>query len=253
MSDSFTRIQMASGLMGKFKAIREQANNIWILVEKAGQAEPIVAGIYISQYGPQVDSLIEVYSKSKKQFDAFTGMSLLDEVKSSDSRGGMMEGARQKVSPLEHIITNSQAAIGFLQQSSLLVSPEIKRKLDVLRESIEPLEDSELLYAHLVKAISELEYAHYLASAIIAGKVTDYLCSQLGGSYETVSDHLIQAGVLDPQLRDNYVKGLKRARNYYTHELRASPEPQEAVSLVADSCDFALKYNKMQLQSSLNP
>ncbi len=137
------------------------------------------------------------------------------------------------------------------------LNPQEYDRLASLRTQIKEVRDFDLnLYKHLVQAIDEYEKGHYLASSLISGKVVQYvyekLCSMLNAfevknnkkicNVELVAKRLIK--ILG--IKTEYLKGLietsKLARNYFTHDVNAIPEPHETLRLLSGACDLALKY-----------
>jgi hypothetical protein len=101
------------------------------------------------------------------------------------------------------------------------------------------------LHKHLIKAIDEYELGHYLAAALIAGKSVAYVISKLEGQTdEEKVENLVRKKLLDPKLRENFLKGSRKARNLYTHDLGAVPEPQEVLSALSDAIDIGMKFCK---------
>jgi len=141
------------------------------------------------------------------------------------------------------------------------LSSEERDKLASLRAQIEELRDFELnLYKHLICAIDEYEEGHYLSSSLVAGKVVQYIYEQLckkldaskvrddkgGCSAEQVAKQIAEVLGLKGKDRDKHLRELietsRLARNYFTHDINAIPEPQEALRLLSGACDLALKY-----------
>jgi len=133
------------------------------------------------------------------------------------------------------------------------LSSEERDRLASLRAQIKELMDFKPnLYKHLIYAIDEYEGGHYLASSLIAGKVVQYIYEQLrnklGASYdvEQIAKQMTEILGLKGKDKDKHLRELietsKLARNYFTHDINAIPEPQEALRLLSGACDLALKY-----------
>ena len=41
-------------------------------------------------------------------------------------------------------------------------------------------------------------------------------------------------------LKGQFLKAEKKARDYFTHDISAIPQPQEALALVAEACDLSM-------------
>jgi hypothetical protein len=90
-------------------------------------------------------------------------------------------------------------------------------------------------------AISEYEGAHYLASALLAGKSVVYAWEQFPGkTSEEKATNLVKAKLLKEDLKGQSLRAEKKARDYFTHDISAIPQPQEALALVAEACNLSM-------------
>jgi len=145
---------------------------------------------------------------------------------------------------LEQIAINCETALGYLKElAGPSLSVEDKDKLDSLRRQIADLEGfNENLFKHVTKAIEEYEHGHHLASALLAGKATVYVLEQLEGKDdESKADSLVKLGLLDTRMKPDFLKGARKARNYFTHDLSAIAESHDAIGMIGDACDLSLK------------
>jgi len=46
--------------------------------------------------------------------------------------------------------------------------------------------------------------------------------------------------LLKEDLKGQFLRPEKKARNYFTHDISAIPQPQEALALVADACNLSM-------------
>jgi len=193
--------------------------------------------------------------------------SVLPEIESSimdlvSVSGGDIISRGEMVAILKSIAAASRALAEALDQYlGPSLSSEERDKLASLRAQIEELRDFELnLYKHLMYAIDEYEEGHYLSSSLVAGKVVQYIYEQLckkldaskvrddkgGCSVELVAKQMAEVLGLKGKDRDKHLRELiktsRLARNYFTHDINAIPEPQEALRLLSGACDLALKY-----------
>ena len=128
---------------------------------------------------------------------------------------------------------------------------------------MERLSDFNLnLYKHLVKAIEEYENGHYLASALISGKVVQYIYDKLCSMFnalekdekgkrcktESVASQVVKLLGIERRNLKELVETSKLARNYFTHDINAIPEPHEAPRLLSGACDLALKYQAISIK-----
>jgi len=106
-----------------------------------------------------------------------------------------------------------------------------------VEEQISKIEQQLPVYAEdLRKSVAELRDSHYLASAMITGRVIDHTIDQvkssqnLGGP-EEVLDHLEEEHIIDP--RENKITdSIKSYRDVYAHELGQIPDFNEALIIL---------------------
>jgi hypothetical protein len=156
----------------------------------------------------------------------------------------------QQVGLLQQLSVECAAAIGFLETLSSPIPTVDRDRLESLRHEITSLEVFNThLFTHVSGAISEYEQAHYLASALLAGKSVIYAMEQIPGktSEEKVSK-LLESKLLKKDLKEHFLRAEKKARNYFTHDISAIPQPQEALAFVADACNLSMIL--MRLMSS---
>lgn len=93
------------------------------------------------------------------------------------------------------------------------------------------------IYANdLQKSISELESGHYLASAMIAGRVIDHTIDQIKSSQglggpEDVLNHLRENNIIDSR-EDKIADSIKSYRDVYAHEVGRVPDVNEALIIL---------------------
>jgi len=154
---------------------------------------------------------------------------------------------------LELIRNNCEIAKLFI--SSLIgdISHEDIDKLYSLRQEIEPLRKSNPeLYQHLENAIKEYENGHYLACALIAGKIFIYCHESIltGKSEEEKAKILVERGLLEEKLKELFLRGGRLARNYFSHDMLAYPKPHDSLDLLSQAVKMALIYRKLKVGSS---
>ncbi len=144
-------------------------------------------------------------------------------------------------------------AVGFLETLLSPIPTADKDKLESRRSEVNLLESFDgHLFTHVNGAISEYESAHYLASALLAGKSVVHAWEQFPGkSSEEKVGKLLQAKLLKEDLKGQFLRAEKKARDYFTHDISAIPQPQEALSVVVDACNLSLIL--MKLKSSAPP
>jgi hypothetical protein len=100
--------------------------------------------------------------------------------------------------------------------------------LESLRHEITSLEAFNAQFTHVSSAISEYEGAHYLASALLAGKSIIYAWEHFpGGTSEEKTIKLLQSKLLKKDLKEQFLRAEKKARNYFTHDISAIPQPRD--------------------------
>jgi hypothetical protein len=183
----------------------------------------------------QTRALIDSYETSRNMFQTVTTDVLLSYLQ-YDSSG------RNNIGLLQQLLVECATAVGFLETLSIPISPSDKDKLESLRGEIASLEAFDRdLFTHVDAAISEYENAHYLAATLLAGKSVVYALEQLPGkTSEDKVGRLLQAKLLKDDLKDQFLRAEKKARNYFTHDISAIPQPQEALALVAGACNLSL-------------
>ena len=182
----------------------------------------------------------------------------------SDSRILSQPSKGEVIARLKSIVAASNALAEALETfTKNSIPPKDYDRLFSLKEQIEGLRDFNLnLYKHLVKAIEEYENGHYLASALISGKVVQYvydkLCSMFNAlekeekgrrcKIESVASQVVKLLGIERRYWKELVETSKLARNYFTHDINAIPEPYEALHLLTGACDLTLKYQFIMLR-----
>jgi len=223
-----------NSLIMKFREMRERANTI---LEKA--VLPQIRRYM--QVNVQTKALIESYETARSMFAVVSkGQSVPTFLQYDQSVSDV--GQLQKLS------IECAAAMGFLETLRSPIPTADKDRLDSLRKEIASLEAfNENLFKHVNSAISEYEQAHYLASALLAGKSVVYIWEQFPGQgTESKASNLVQSGLLKGDLKGQFLKGEKKARDYFTHDISAIPQPQEALALVTDACNLSIMLEKLK-------
>ena len=193
----------------------------------------------------RLPALVESYQTSRDAFQSITRETALEEVLGPEIKEGKAYVWPMKQTIMK-LIVNCDSAVGYLKGLVTSVPKEVIDTLESQRKRITPIEGFDApLFKHLSKAIDEHELGHYLAAAMIAGKSANYVNEQLnGGTEEEKVEYLVQKKLLDPNLRENFLKASRKTRNFYSHDLNAVPEPEEALNAVSDAVDMAMKYMK---------
>jgi hypothetical protein len=224
-----------NSLVKRFSEIRNITSNVLLI---ADSMDPY-------QLSKQAKALVESYEIGRNMFTTITTDILLAYLQHTP--GG------ENVGLLQQLSVECATAVGFLETLSSPIPTADKDKLESLRGEVNSLEVFDgRLFTHVNGAISEYESAHYLASALLAGKSVVYAWEQFPGkSSEEKASKLIQAKLLKDDLKGQFLRAEKKARNYFTHDISAIPQPQEALALVADACNLSMTL--MRLRSSGTP
>jgi len=143
---------------------------------------------------------------------------------------------------LKKIEIECEGVIGALER---MISPLPKEDLDKissLREQMKKLSAglSDIYFEkNMEEAIKEYEYGHFLASALISGRVITYVLEQIQG--ESLQDKmkiLQERGIISKDERtvwEAIAKADKLARNFFSHNIKAVPQPSDVLSLLGGS------------------
>jgi len=122
-------------------------------------------------------------------------------------------------------------------------------ELRSLKEESQKVEDIEL-QKNLLKAIEEYEQTHYLASALIASRVIIHILEKIPGKKdEEKLDNLFQQGLI-PEKKDfksSILRACRLARNAFSHRISIFPDPDEALSILANSVTLSKLATKLKL------
>jgi hypothetical protein len=90
-----------------------------------------------------------------------------------------------------------------------------------------------------MEGIREYEKGHYLASALISSRVIIYSLDKIPGKTdEEKVKRLRSKGKIEKNRKDleqQFLKASKKARNFFSHDIKVFASPEEALSLLSDS------------------
>jgi hypothetical protein len=243
-----------AALAAKFKSIRGRVD---LVKTRETLSKQTTFGALLLPNIDDIDNLrtiLKVYGGARKQFQLLTANAMeLDEVIFDTNPPWTQDQLKELFGMTEALLVNCDAATAYLHSIIAPIPKDVEDNLEGQRARITPLEDFDpKLYRHLSKAIDEHESGHYLAAAILAGKTTMYLIEKWPNktSNEDIAKGLVEKGVLSQALQSSFVTGLRRARGYFTHDLASWPDISEALSMVSDSVDFAMRYWKAQADNN---
>jgi hypothetical protein len=233
------------GLKERFRSIAlaaKEVNQRTLLqsIRQEGDLNRLVGELDI-----QVPGLVESYLSAREEFHSGIKDMKLENVEVGTLHWGASDLVQLKKAVVKLII-NCESAVGYLERVGSPIPKEVIDRLEAQRGQIVPVEVFDInLFKHLSKAIDEHESGHYLAAAMVAGKAATYINGRLDGtSEEEKVENLIRKGLVDPKLKESFLRASRKTRNFYSHDLSAVPEPQEALSAVSDAVDLAIKYWK---------
>ena len=100
------------------------------------------------------------------------------------------------------------------------------------------------LFTHVTGAISEYEGAHYLASALLAGKAIMYVWEQFPGkTNEEKVGLLLKANLIKQSLKEQFLKAEKKSAKTITARMifpRFRNLRRHTRDLVADACNLSM-------------
>ena len=140
---------------------------------------------------------------------------------------------------LEVIINNCTKAIGYIDSLLMQLTPEEIDKLESLRREIAWLESERPdLHRHIIEAIELHANGYYIGSTLISAKIICYVIEKIPGKNdEEKADFLVEKGLIDSDLRPWFIRGVKRARNFFTHKIYAIPEVHESLELLSNAIE----------------
>ncbi len=236
-------IAETSGLVAKFATVEKLALNLIQEITKEQYS------LSKQRNAERLNALVESYQSAWRDFTKFFPQSkvTIDYVSGYDVKEYDYD-SHKRMALLDRLIVNCETATERLKQAMIMIPVEERDKLDSLRKALGSIEINQLVLRHLLKAIDEYEASHYFAATLLAGKASVFILEQLGGTTdEEKVQRLIVAGLVNKDLKDRFLKSARRARNYFTHDISAIPEPVDALGLVSDACDLAIKWSQLRL------
>jgi hypothetical protein len=152
---------------------------------------------------------------------------------------------------LKSIEIECEGVIGVLEHIVIPLPKEELDKLSSLRKELEDLStDLPTVYfeRNIEEAVKECEQGHFLASALISGRVIAYTLEQIPG--KTLQDKvkaLQEKGVIDKErkvVQEAVVKADKLARNFFSHDINVTPSPSDALSLLSGAVNMLKLYRR---------
>lgn len=147
-----------------------------------------------------------------------------------------IEGA---ISNMSQITLQCQKRVALLESK---ISPLTTLQISELKSLRDELEKHNTLdqttRKNIIWSIEEYEQGHFLASIMISGRSTCYLIEQIPGKgvaekNDFLKDHKIIDSSNRGEITTDFInKADKLARNYFSHDISAFPDPSDAVELL---------------------
>ena len=220
-----------AGVLSQFKSIKKHASLLRQFIIRRGLADD-----------EGLKSLVEEFKDAKIHFESIRHKQKIDiylrNIKSTEWKYRTDE---QKAL-LRTIDIECDKAIGALENIATPLSKEELKKPTPIREELEKLSGvlPDINYErNLSEAIDEYEKGDFLASALITSRVIIYALGQIpGGSDEEKVKFLREKGIIEKDRKDvheSIIKASRRARNFFSHNIKVFPRPSEAHSLLGDA------------------
>ncbi|HEC93192.1 MAG TPA: hypothetical protein ENI51_09405 [Candidatus Atribacteria bacterium] len=230
-----------AGVLSQFKSIKKHASLLRQFIIRRGLADD-----------EGLKSLVEEFKDAKAHFERIRyerkiGIISLRSIKMPRD---MWVGEQKAL--LSEIDIECDKAIGVLGNIATALSKDELDKLSSLVEELEKLSEvlPDINYErNLSEAIDEYEKGDYLASALISRRVIIYALNQIPGqSDEEKVKFLREKGIIAKDRKDvheSIIKASRRARNFFSHDIKVFPTPSEALSLLGDAIGILEKASKV--------
>ena len=190
----------------------------------------------------ELESLVEEFTDAKIHFESIRHKQKIDIYLRSIKSTEWKYRTDEQKALLRTIDIECDKAIGALESIATPLSKDELKKLTPIREELEELSEvlPDINYErNLEEAIKEYEKGDYLASALISGRVIIYALGQIPGeSDEEKVRFLREKGIIEKGRKDvheSIIKASRRARNFFSHDIKVFPTPSEALSLLGDA------------------
>jgi len=179
---------------------------------------------------------------------------------------------------IQEIIINSAAIVSILENLQNEKYGKHFEETSKLEGEIQKIEFSnKLIYNHLMDSIRSLNNDTYIGAVLTAGKVASFILENIKlddegrktiDSFKKSNSNntnnmeskdnervriLVEKGLIREDEKDNFIRGIRRLRNAYTHNLEYMPEGyNEAISFVTSAISLAMIYSKLQNDKTPN-
>ena len=221
-----------AGVLSQFKSIKKHASLLRQFIIRRGLADD-----------EGLKSLVEEFKDAKAHFERIRYERRIGIISlRSIEMPRYMRVSEQQEALLREIDIECDKAIGVLESIATPLSKEELKKPTPIREELEKLSGvlPDINYErNLSEAINEYEKGDFLASALITSRVIIYALGQIPGeSDEEKVKFLREKGIIEKDRKDvheSIIKASRRARNFFSHNIKVFPRPSEAHSLLGDA------------------
>ena len=221
-----------AGVLSQFKSIKKHAS----LLRQSIRRD------LADDEGLRLKSLVEEFKDAKAHFERIRYERKIGIISLRSIEMHRYMGVSEQEALLREIDIECDKAIGVLGNIATPLSKEELKKLTPIREELEELSEvlPDINYErNLEEAIKEYEKGDYLASALISGRVIIYALNQIPKkSDEEKVKFLREKGIIEKGRKDvheSIIKASRRARNFFSHNIKVFPTPSEALSLLGDA------------------
>jgi len=233
-----------AGVLSQFKSIKKQAIQVRQSIIDSFNRETPEYGLILEISG--LGSLIVEFKDAKTHFEGIRYKHKFAVYLQSIE----MLRAPNKIEVLRVIEIECDKAIGVLESIATPLSKEDLDKLTSLRKELEKLSGIlDINYErNFLEAINEYEKEDYLASALISSRVIIYALEKIPGKTDEVKVEFLQEkGIIEKGRKDvheSIIKASRKARNFFSHDIKVFPTPSEALSLLSDAMGILEKVSK---------
>ena len=150
-------------------------------------------------------------------------------------------------------------AIAILENLVFTLPKDELDKLTALRTELEKLSEAlqDINYErNLKEAIDEYEKRDFLASALISSRVIIYALDQIPRKNVNEKVKFLQdEGIIEKDrkdVREFIIKANKKARNFFSHDIKVFSEASDAISLLGDAIAILRIINKLEEKGDIN-
>jgi hypothetical protein len=189
------------------------------------------AQMLLDEYGKSSPDVYEFIKRPLKTFPTPYGL-------------GVAKGTLRQMS------IECEDVVGVLKSLVTPISPRDVDRLDQLRREIEDVTIDINYMRNLGEAIKEYENGHFLASTLITSRVIVYTLDQIEGGTDEEKIKFLQGKNVIPNdrkdVKEFIIKAGKKARNFFSHDMRIFAEPSDALGLLGDSVKLLGILSKLQ-------